>query len=163
MPVAPGAAAAAQAHCGFVLPCLRVLAEPLRACEPHVSPLLSTWAEANAASDPSDVAMVQSLPGVGRTSTAWLFAEAAQSLAGTGLSRVAHAWGESAGDAAKWEAPPGGEAARLSPTLAPCPLPYGAGGEATEAHCASVYEALRAKGQRHGQALRHLAARLRLS
>ena len=29
-----------------------------------------------------------------------------------------------------------------------------------EAHCASVYEALRAKGQRHGQALRNLADRL---
>ena len=36
--VAPGAAEAAQAHCGFLLPCLRVLAEQLRACEQHVSP-----------------------------------------------------------------------------------------------------------------------------
>jgi hypothetical protein len=29
LPVAPGAAEAAQAHCGFLLPCLRVLAEQL--------------------------------------------------------------------------------------------------------------------------------------
>src|SRR4030095_2655500 len=79
--VAPGAAEAAQAHCGFLLPCLRVLAEQLRACEQHVNTLLSTLAGDNAASDPSDVAIVQSLPGVGRKITAWLFAEAAQSLA----------------------------------------------------------------------------------
>ena len=46
-------------------------------CEQHVSPFLSPLAEANAASDPSAVAMVQSLPGVGRKSTAWLFAAAA--------------------------------------------------------------------------------------
>ena len=38
LPVAPGAAEAAQAHGGFLLPCLRVLAAQLRACEHHVSP-----------------------------------------------------------------------------------------------------------------------------
>jgi hypothetical protein len=32
LPVAPGTAEAAQAHCGFLLPCLRVLAEQLQAC-----------------------------------------------------------------------------------------------------------------------------------
>src|SRR5262245_51650480 len=32
LPVAPGAAEAAQAHCQFLLPCLRVLAEQLQAC-----------------------------------------------------------------------------------------------------------------------------------
>jgi hypothetical protein len=31
-PVAPGAAEAAQAHCGFLLPCRRVLAEQLQTC-----------------------------------------------------------------------------------------------------------------------------------
>jgi hypothetical protein len=30
LPVAPGVLEAAQAHCGFLLPCLRVLAEQLR-------------------------------------------------------------------------------------------------------------------------------------
>ena len=39
------AAEAAQAHCGLLLPCLRVLAEQLRACAPQVSALLSTLAE----------------------------------------------------------------------------------------------------------------------
>ncbi len=36
LPVAPGAAEAAQAHCEFLLPCLRVLAEQLRGCAQQV-------------------------------------------------------------------------------------------------------------------------------
>src|SRR5712664_3239052 len=82
LPVAPGAAEAAQAHCQFLLPCLRVLAEQLQACSQQVSALLHTLAEEPGDGDgPSDVAMVRSLPGVGRTMTAWLLAEAAQPLA----------------------------------------------------------------------------------
>ena len=39
LPVAPGAAQAAQAHCAFLLPCLRVLAEQLQACSQQVRAL----------------------------------------------------------------------------------------------------------------------------
>src|SRR5712691_2973061 len=82
LPVAPGTAEAAQAHCGFLLPCLRVLAEQLQACSQQVGTLLRTMAdEPGEGERPSDGAMVQSLPGVGRTMTAWLCAEAAQPLA----------------------------------------------------------------------------------
>jgi transposase len=82
LPVAPGTPEAAQAHCGFLLPCLRVLAEQLQACSQQVSTLLRTMAdEPGEGGSPSDVAIVQSLPGVGRKITAWLFAEAAQPLA----------------------------------------------------------------------------------
>jgi transposase len=82
LPVAPGAAEAAQAHCAFLLPCLRVLAEQLQACSQQVSALLRTLADEPGESEgPSDVAIVLSLPGVGRKITAWLFAEAAQPLA----------------------------------------------------------------------------------
>src|SRR5215468_10367793 len=45
LPVAPGTAEAAQVHCGFLLPCLRVLAEQLQACSQQVSALLRTLAE----------------------------------------------------------------------------------------------------------------------
>jgi hypothetical protein len=45
LPVAPGVMKAAQAHCGLLLPCLRVLAEPLRACAQQVQTLLTTLAE----------------------------------------------------------------------------------------------------------------------
>jgi transposase len=81
LPVAPGAAEAAQVHCAFLLPCLRVLAEQLRSCAQQGEALLHTLAEApDETGGPSDVAIVQSLPGVGRKITAWLFAEAAQPL-----------------------------------------------------------------------------------
>jgi transposase len=82
LPVAPGTPEAAQTHCGFLLPCLRVLAEQLQACSQQVDTLLRTMAdEPGEGERPSDVAIVQSLPGVGRKITAWLFAEAAQPLA----------------------------------------------------------------------------------
>jgi len=81
LPVAPGTAEAAQTHCGFLLPCLRVVAEQLQACSQQVDTLLRTLAdEPGEGESPSDVAIVQSLPGVGRKITAWLFAEAAQPL-----------------------------------------------------------------------------------
>jgi transposase len=158
--VAPGAAEAAQAHCGFLLPCLRVLAEQLRACEQHVNTLLSTLAEDNAASDPSDVAIVQSLPGVGRKITAWLFAEAAQSLAERdypvlrthgGIAPVTRQSGKRRQVVMRR-----GCNRRLRHAL------YHMARVAMQrdAHFASVYEALRAKGQRHGQALRNIADRL---
>src|SRR5215467_9940140 len=57
LPVAPGTAEAAQAHCGFLVPCLRVLAEQLRACGQQVDALLHTLAdEPGAGERPSDVA-----------------------------------------------------------------------------------------------------------
>src|SRR5262245_47598334 len=70
LPVAPGTPEAVQAHCGFLLPCLRVLAEQLQACSQQVSALLRTMAgEPGEGKSPSDVAIVQSLPGVGRKIT----------------------------------------------------------------------------------------------
>src|SRR6266581_9004299 len=45
LPVAPGTADAAQAHCGFLLPCLRVLAEPLLSCCHQADTLLRTMAD----------------------------------------------------------------------------------------------------------------------
>src|SRR5262252_1830013 len=45
LPVAPGTAEAAQAHCGFLLPCLRVLAEQLQVCSQQVGTLLRTMAD----------------------------------------------------------------------------------------------------------------------
>jgi endonuclease III len=114
LPVAPGTAEAAQAHCQFLLPCLRVLAEQLQACSQQVSALLSTLAEAPGKGEgPSDVAMVLSLPGVGRKITAWLFAEAAQSLARARLSKVAHARRGRSCHEAKWQTSRGGDAPRV--------------------------------------------------
>jgi transposase len=161
LPVAPGAAEAAQAHCGFLLPCLRVLAEQLKACSRQVSTLLHTLAEETGEGEgPSDVAIVQSLPGVGRKITAWLFAEAAQPLAERdydvlrthgGVAPVTRQSGKRRQVVMRR-----GCNARLRQAL------YHMARVAMQrdAHFSRVYAALRAKGQQHGQALRNIADRL---
>jgi transposase len=161
LPVTPGAAEAAQAHCGFLLPCLRVLAEQLKACSQQVSALLRTLTEEPGEDEgPSDVAIVQSLPGVGRNITAWLFAEAAQPLAERdyeGLrthSGVAPVTRQS------------GKRRRVmmrrgcNPRLRHALYHMARVAMQRDAHFSHVYEALRAKGQRHGQALRTIGDRL---
>src|SRR5215813_2705764 len=161
LPIAPGAAEAAQAHGGFVLPCLRVLAEPLQAWSQQADTLLRTLAdEPGEGQSPSDVAIVQSLPGVGRKMTAWLFAEAAQPLAERdyqvlrthgGVAPITKQSGKRRQVVMRHGCNP-----RLRHAL------YHMARVAMqrEAHFGGVYEALRAKGQRHGQALRNIGDRL---
>jgi hypothetical protein len=82
LPVAPGTAEAASAHCALLLPCIRVLAAQLQTCARQVETLLTALGTVEAPTAPtSDVAIIRSRPGVGRKITAWLFAEAAQPLA----------------------------------------------------------------------------------
>ncbi len=161
LPVAPGAAEAAQAHCAFLLPCLRVLAEQLQACSQQVSALLRTLAEAPSESEgPSDVAIVLSLPGVGRKITAWLFAEAAQPLAERDYQVL-----RTHGGVAPVTKQSGKR--RLVVMRRGCNLRlrhalYHMARVAMQrdAHFNRVYTALRAKGQRNGQALRNIGDRL---
>ena len=161
LPVAPGTAEAAQTHCGFLLPGLRVVAEQLQACSQQVDTLLRTLAdEPGEGQSPSDVAIVQSLPGVGRKITAWLFAEAAQPLAERdyqvlrthgGVAPVTKQSGKRRQVVMRHGCNP-----RLRHAL------YHMARVAMQrdAHFSSVYAALRAKGQRHGQALRNIGDRL---
>jgi transposase len=161
LPVAPGAAEAAQVHCAFLLPCLRVLAEQLRSCAQQGEALLKTLAEApDETGGPSDVAVVQSLPGVGRTITAWVFAEAAQPLIERdyqvlrtqgGVAPVTKQRGKRRQVVMRRGCNP-----RLRHAL------YHMARVATQrdTYFGGVYEALRAKGQRHGQALRNIGDRL---
>ena len=160
VPVAPGATEAAHLHCTLLLPCLRVLAEQLQRCAVHSEELLTTLATAEEAARPSDVAIVRSLPGVGRKITAWLFAEAAQLLAERnaqvlrtygGVAPITHQSGKRRQVVRRRGCNPrlryafyhmARVAMRCDPTFA------------------SLYAALRARGQRHGRALRSLADRL---
>ena len=161
LPVAPGATEAAQAHCGFLLPCLRVLAEQLRACGQQVDALLRTMAdEPGAGERPSDVAIVLSLPGVGRKITAWLLAEAAQPLAArdyqvlrthSGVAPVT----KQSGKRRLVVMRRGG-----NPRLRHALYHMARVAMQRDTHFSSVYTALRAKGQRHGQALRAISDRL---
>jgi len=109
---------------------------------------------------PSDVAIVLSLPGVGRKITAWLFAEAAQPLAERdyqvlrthgGVAPVTKQSGKRRQVVMRHGCNP-----RLRHAL------YHMARVAMQrdAHFSSVYAALRAKGQRHGQALRNIGDRL---
>ena len=161
LPVAPGAAEAAQAHCGFLLPCLRVLAEQLQACSQRVSALLHTLAqEPSEGEGPSDVAIVQSLPGGGRKITAWLFAEAAQTLAQRdyqvlrthgGVAPVTRQSGKRRQVVMR---------RGCNPRLRHALYHMARVAMQRDAHFSQVYAALRAKGHRHGQALRTLGDRL---
>ena len=161
LPVAPGAAEAAQAHCQFLLPCLRVLAEQLQACSQQVSALLHTLAEAPGDGEgPSDVAIVLSLPGVGRKITAWLFAEAAQPLAErdyqmlrthSGVAPVTKQSGKRRVVVMR---------RGCNPRLRHALYHMARVAMQCDVHFNSVYAALRAQGQRHGQALRHIGGRL---
>src|SRR5712691_9463864 len=161
LPVAPGAAEAAQAHCQFFLPCLRVLAEQLQACSQQVSALLHTLAEEPGDGEgPSDVVMVLSLPGVGRKMTAWLFAEAAQPLAERDSQGL-----RTQGGVAPVTKPSGKRRVVVmrrgcNPRLRHALYHMARVAMQCDAHCNSVYAALRARGQRHGQALRHIGGRL---
>jgi transposase len=161
LPVAPGAAEAAQAHCAFLLPCLRVLAEQLKACSQQVSALLSTLAEEpGEGKGPSDVAIVLSLPGVGRKITAWLFAEAAQPLAERDYQVL-----RTHGGVAPVTKQSGKRRVVVmrrgcNPRLRNALYHMARVAMQRDAHFSSVYAALRAKGQRHGQALRNIGDRL---
>jgi transposase len=122
---------------------------------------LSTLAEIPGEGEgPSDVAIVLSLPGVGRKITAWLFAEAAQPLAErdyqtlrthSGVAPVTKQSGKRRLVVMRHGCNP-----RLRHAL------YHMARVAMQrdAHFNSVYTALRAKGQRHGQALRNIGDRL---
>jgi transposase len=161
LPVAPGAAEAAQAHCAFLLPCLRVLAEQLKACSQQVSALLSTLAEEpGEGKGPSDVAIVLSLPGVGRKITAWLFAEAAQPLAERDYQVL-----RTHGGVAPVTKQSGKRRVVVmrrgcNPRLRNALYHMARVAMQRDAHFSSGYAALRAKGQRHGQALRNIGDRL---
>jgi transposase len=161
LPVAPGAAEAARGHCEFLLPCLRVLAKQLQACSQQVNALLSTLAEAPGEGEgPSDITIVLSLPGVGRKITAWLFAEAGQPLAERDYQVL-----RTHGGVAPVTKQSGKRRVVVMRRGCNPRLRHGLYHMARvamqcDAHFRSVYTTLRAKGQRHGQALRSIGDRL---
>jgi hypothetical protein len=144
-----------------LLPCLRVLAEQLQACSQQVDTLLRTLAdEPGDGQSPSDVAIVQSLPGVGRKMTAWLFAEAAQPLAERDYQVL-----RTHGGVAPVTKQSGKRRLVVmrrgcNPRLRHALYHMARVAMQRDAHFRQVYAALRAKGQRHGQALRTLGDRL---
>jgi hypothetical protein len=159
--LAPGAAEAARAHCALLLPGIRVLAEQLKRCASEVETLLTaldTTEEPTAG--PSDVAMVRSLPGVGRKITAWLFAEAAQALAEQDYQRL-----RTHGGVAPVTRQSGKRTQVVmrhgwNPRLRNALFHMARNAVQRDTTFGSVYAALKQKGQSHGRALRSIADRL---
>ena len=138
-----------------------MLAEHLQACSQQVSSLLNTLAEEPGEDEgPSDVAIVRPLPGVGRKMTVWLLAEAAQPLA----ERDYQALRTHSGVAPVTK--PSGKRRVVvtrhgcNPRLRNALYHMARVAMQRDAHFNNVYAALRAKGQRHGQALRNIGDRL---
>jgi Transposase IS116/IS110/IS902 family len=104
--------------------------------------------------------MVLSLPGVGRKMTAWLFAEVAQPLAERDYQMV-----RTHGGVAPVTKQSGNRRVVVmrrgcNPRLRHALSHMARVALQRDAHCNRVYTALRAKGQRHGQALRNVGDRL---
>ena len=138
-----------------------MLAEQLKACACQVETALAALDAAEATpTAPSDVATVQSLPGVGRKITAWLFAEAAQPLAERNY-QVLRAHGGVAPVTKQ-----SGKRTRVvmrrgcNPRLRNALFHLARNAIQRDATLGSVYVALKAKGQSQGRALRSIADRL---
>src|SRR4029453_8749764 len=109
---------------------------------------------------PSDVAIVLSLPGVGRKITTWLFAEAAQPLAERDYQMLRTHGGVAPVTRQSGKRRQVVMRHGCNPRLRHALYHMARVAMQREAHFSQGYAALRAKGQRHGQALRTLGDRL---
>jgi transposase len=162
--VAPGVVPAATTHIALLLPRLRLVAAQRRGCGAHLERLLDQLGAAgpDRAGQPEhrDVAILRSLPGVGRIVAATVLAEASWALA----DRDYHALRGHAGVA---------PVTRASGKRRTVLMRHGCNGRLRNAlyHWARVaaqvdpasrtaYAALRGRGHTHGRALRTVADRL---
>jgi hypothetical protein len=123
--------------------------------------LLHTLAEApDETGGPSDVAIVQSLPGVGRKVTAWLFAEAAQPLTERDYQVLRTQGGVAPVTKQSGKRRQVVMRRGCNPRLRHALYHMARVAMQRDAHFGGVYKTLRAKGQRHGQALRNIGDRL---
>jgi transposase len=161
LPVAPGTAEAASAPCALLLPCIRVLAAQLQTCAHHVETLLTALGTVEApTAHPSDMAIIRSLPGVGRKITAWLFAEAAQPLAERDYQMLRTQGGVAPVTKQRGKRRQGVMRRGCNPRLRNALYHMAHCVAQRDAYFASVYAALKAKGQSHGRAIRSIGDRL---
>jgi transposase len=171
--VAPGVTEAASAHIDVLLPRLHLVHGQRRRCAKRLDALLDELAadESSGADEPAgdkrehrDVAILRSLPGVGRVVAATMLAEASRPLA----ERDYHALRAHAGVAPVTEA-----SGKRSGRRAKVVMRQGCNGLLREAlyhwartaamhdeASAAYYKRLRQRGHRHGRALRSVADRL---
>lgn len=167
--VAPGAREATRRHIALLLPRLRLVSEQRRACKRELEALLASLTEGDSAGDggasaatsmaTSDVAIVRSIPGIGRVVSATLFAEAATLLrlrnypALRALSGLAPVTRQSGGSRRV------GMRRACNKRLRNACYHWARTSMLFDPAAQAYYAALRARGHSHGRALRSVADR----
>jgi transposase len=157
LPVGPGVLEAAQEHLAILLPRLQLTHEQQRTCAARIERLLEDLAQTQ---EHRDVAILRSLPGVGRKVSATMLAEASRLLA----ARDYHALRSQAGSAPVTKQ--SGQRRRVAMRYACNPrlrnaVHYWAQVSVQhDAPSGALYARLRARGCTHPRALRGVADRL---
>jgi transposase len=130
-----------------------VLAAQLQTCARQVATLLTALGTVEAPTAPtSDVAIIRSLPGVGRKLTAWLFAEAAPPLAERDDQRLRRQGGVAPVTKQRGKRRQVVMRRGCTPRLRNALSHMAHCVTQRNAYCASLYAALKTKGQSHGRA-----------
>jgi len=138
-----------------------VLAAQLQTCARQVESLLTALGTVEApTAPPPDVAIVRSLPGVGRKITAWLFAEAARPLAERDYQILRTQGGVAPVTKQSGKRRQVVMRRGCNPRLRNALYHMAHGVAQRDAYFASVYAALKTKGQSHGRAIRSIGDRL---
>jgi len=157
VPAAPGVLRAVEDHLAVLLPRLRLAAEQQQTCATRLEQLLD---ELGQTQEHRDVAILRSLPGVGRKISATMLAEASRPLA----ARDYHALRTQAGSAPVTKQ--SGQRRRVTmrrgcnPRLRNAVHYWAQVSAGHDAVSAALYARLRARGCSHGRALRGVADRL---
>ncbi|HEX4023059.1 MAG TPA: IS110 family transposase [Acidobacteriaceae bacterium] len=158
--LAPGAAEAASEHALLLLPLLRLLLQQKKDLERRIAALLEEMSTEGQFSGHRDVVVLLSLPGVGRVISATMLAEASQLLA----ERDYHALRNYGGTAPITRS--SGKSKRVlmrrscNERLREVLYHWSRVSTQTDERSKAHYAELRAKGHRHGRALRGVADRL---
>ena len=158
--LAPGAAEAASEHVLLILPKLRLLHNQRKDLKQRIEALLDKMGTEGQFAEHRDVTILRSLPGVGRTVAATMFAEASQPLS----ERDYHALRAYGGTAPITRRSGKGKVIVMrrscSGRLRDAIYHWSRVSTQWDPWSKAHYAELRAKGHRHGRALRGVADRL---
>jgi transposase len=158
--LAPGAAEAASEHALLLLPILRLLLQQKKSLERRIAALLEEMSTEGQFSEHRDVVVLLSLPGVGRVVSATMLAEASQPL----VERDYHALRNYGGTAPITRRSGKGKSVLMrrscNERLREALYHWSRVSTQTDERSKAHYAALRAKGHKHGRALRGVADRL---
>lgn len=163
-PLAAGVTEAAVAHIKMLIPRLQLLQTQRAECVRRTEALLDTLRARPEAGDqsggPRDIALLESLPGVGRKTTIALLAEASQPLA----ARAYHALRAQMGIAPVTKASGKRKIVRMRyacrHSLRQAAYHWGRVAAQRDAASKNYYRQMRARGHSHGRALRSVVDRL---